>query len=92
MLRLQSELEGLKARTESGAVSRKADEMLRIKIESERTLQQRARALEAEAENLRRVNRDLNDELLDLKAKVDEQIVGGMVGGRATPTPACPNT
>lgn len=56
--------------------------MLRIKIESERALQQRVLALEAEAEKLRQVNRDLNDDLLDLKVKVDEQVIAG----RATST------
>lgn len=77
MLQLQSELEGIRAGTASEAVSRNADEMLRIKIESERALQERVLALEAEAEKLRRVNRDLNDELLDLKVKVDEQVIAG---------------
>jgi len=75
VLQLQSELKGLKAGTEPATVSKKAEEMLRMKIESERTLQERVRALGAEAEKLRRVNRDLDDELLDLRAKVDEQIV-----------------
>ena len=77
MLQLQSELEGIRAGTASAAVSRNADEMIRIKIESERALQERVLALEAEAEKLRRVNRDLNDELLDLKVKVDEQVIAG---------------
>ena len=73
VLQLQSGLEGRKA----GTVSKKAEEMLRMKIESERTLQHRVQLLEAEAEKLRRVNRDLNDELLDLKGKVDEQGIAG---------------
>ena len=82
VLQLQSELKGIKAGTASAAVSRKADEMLRIKIESERALQQRVRALEAEAEKLRRVNRGLNDELLDLQVKVDEQMMAGRAASK----------
>jgi hypothetical protein len=77
MLQLQSELEGLKAGMGQATISRKAEEMLRMKIESERTLQQRVRSLEAEAEKLRRVNWDLNDEVLDLKVKVDEKFIAG---------------
>ena len=73
VLQLQSGLEGRKA----GTVSKKVEEMLRMKIESERTLQHRVQLLEAEAEKLRRMNRDLNDELLDLKGKVDEQGIAG---------------
>ena len=80
MLQLQSELEGLKAGTGRATVSKRAEEVLRMKIESERTLQQRVQSLEAEAEKLRRVNRDLNDEVLDLKIKVDEQEI---IAGRA---------
>ena len=64
VLQLQFELESLKARTESATVSRKADKILRIKSESERTLQQRLRALEAETEKLRRVNQDLTTSFL----------------------------
>jgi len=77
VLQLQSELEGLKAGMEVATVSRKADEILRMKIESEQALQQRVRSLEAEAEKLRRVNWDLNDEVLDLKVKVDEKFIAG---------------
>ena len=77
MLQLQPELEGIRGGTSSAAGSRHADEMLRIKIESERALQLRVLALEAEAEKLRKVNRDLNDDLLDLKVKVDEQGIAG---------------
>ncbi len=84
VLQLQSALEG---RKELSTVSVQAEEMLRMKIESERTLQDRVRSLEAEAEKLRRVNRELNDELLDLKGKVDEQ----GIAGRAGVTPSDPS-
>lgn len=84
VLELQSALEG---RKEPATVSKKAEEMLRMKIESERTLQDRVRSLEAEAGKLRRVNRELNDELLDLKGKVDEQ----GIAGRAAVTPSGPS-
>lgn len=84
VLQLQSALEG---RKEPATVSKKAEEMLRMKIESERTLQDRVRSLEAEAGKLRRVNRELNDELLDLKGKVDEQ----GIAGRAAVTPSGPS-
>jgi hypothetical protein len=84
VLQLQSELEGRRAPREPGAAARKADELLRIKVESERALQQRVRALEAEAEKLRRVNRDLNEELLDLKVQTDEQLAAGRAASAIT--------
>ena len=84
VLQLQSALEG---RKELATVSKKAEELLRMKIESERTLQDRVRSLEAEAEKLRMVNRELNDELLDLKGKVDER----GIAGRAAVTPSGPS-
>lgn len=77
VLQLHSELEGIRAGTASAAESRNAAEVLRIKMESERALQQRVLALEAEAEKLRKINRDLNDEVLDLKVKVDGQVLAG---------------